>query len=339
MGNKLTIGIPTYNDIRFIERTLSSAVQQADEIIISDNDSTDGTSEVCQRFAEKYQNIRYIHQQHNLGAAANFWFVFKEAKTDYFMWLGGHDVIPEGYANELLAAFAAFPDIASAYAPAHRLRPDYSTKHIQTFDELAVDLSSESADVRVMRLVASLTDCFILHGIFRRSILASAISAHDELLPFTNCFFADHLLLSEVARFGRMIRVSSTGIGAMDNHYEKRGHLSPSDEAFAQVKDIAQSIHPDIAPNELNIAEFRIGIVAGQYLSALKMAANGETQDKYFPNKILIAGVHHLLTWLYPISDQFLTIKPGFERYVYDTIFMTDYLVQYRNEIINKSRS
>ena len=338
MGNKLTIGIPTYNDIRFIERTLSSAVQQADEIIISDNDSTDGTSEVCQRFAEKYQNIRYIHQQHNLGAAANFWFVFKEAKTDYFMWLGGHDVIPEGYANELLAAFAAFPDIASAYAPAHRLRPDYSTKHIQTFDELAVDLSSESADVRVMRIVASLNDCFILHGIYRRSILAAAISAHDELLPFTNFFFSDHLLLSEVARRGRMIRVSSTGIGAMDNHYEQWSNLSTMEAAFARVKAIAQSMHPDSAPHELNIAEFRIGTVAAQYFSALKMVANGATQDNYFPNKVLVAGVQHLLSWLCPISDHFLSIKPGFERYVYDTIFMADYLVQYRNEIINNSR-
>jgi glycosyltransferase involved in cell wall biosynthesis len=57
---KTSLVIPVYNEIRFIERTLQSVVGEADEILVCDNASNDGTSEVCIQFSNKYSEIRYV---------------------------------------------------------------------------------------------------------------------------------------------------------------------------------------------------------------------------------------------------------------------------------------
>ena len=54
-----SIVIPTYNGADFIEQALLSALNQtrkADEIIISDDNSTDETIDICQRYKDKITN-------------------------------------------------------------------------------------------------------------------------------------------------------------------------------------------------------------------------------------------------------------------------------------------
>ena len=79
---KTSILMPVYNEVNFIRRTLESVVGEADEIIISDNCSTDGTSEICREFAEKYPEIKYFRQEKNIGSAGNFKFLYKK-KDEY----------------------------------------------------------------------------------------------------------------------------------------------------------------------------------------------------------------------------------------------------------------
>lgn len=51
-----SIVIPTYNGADFVEQALLSALSQtrtADEIIVSDDNSTDETIAICQKYADK----------------------------------------------------------------------------------------------------------------------------------------------------------------------------------------------------------------------------------------------------------------------------------------------
>ena len=51
----VTIGLPVYNSERYLEQSLDSLVNQTYRdfvLIISDNCSSDGTGEICRRYAE-----------------------------------------------------------------------------------------------------------------------------------------------------------------------------------------------------------------------------------------------------------------------------------------------
>ena len=55
--NDVTIIIPAYNEAKFIEQAIVSAVTQAQTVIISDNCSTDETREICTKLRKKFNNI------------------------------------------------------------------------------------------------------------------------------------------------------------------------------------------------------------------------------------------------------------------------------------------
>lgn len=91
----VSIGMPVYNEERFIRQALDSLLSQSFEdfeLIISDNASTDGTQEICQEYVARDNRIRYYRNKVNMGAAWNFNRVFELISGDYFMWASCHDL-------------------------------------------------------------------------------------------------------------------------------------------------------------------------------------------------------------------------------------------------------
>jgi len=84
----ISIGIPVFNGVRFLEDRLNSILNQSFsdfELIISDNASTDRTQAICEEFSQKDKRIRYIRQEKNLGVIRNMQAVLDEAKNNYFV--------------------------------------------------------------------------------------------------------------------------------------------------------------------------------------------------------------------------------------------------------------
>lgn len=77
MENKglVSVIIPVYNVRPYIEEALDSVLAQSYkdlEILVIDDGSTDGSGEVCDRYAEKDERIRVFHQANRIvGAARN----------------------------------------------------------------------------------------------------------------------------------------------------------------------------------------------------------------------------------------------------------------------------
>ena len=93
MGPQVSIGLPVRNGERFLPRALDCLIAQTldnFEVVISDNASTDATSEICAEYARRDPRIRWFRQDENLGAAKNYNFVFREARAPYFAW-AAHD--------------------------------------------------------------------------------------------------------------------------------------------------------------------------------------------------------------------------------------------------------
>ncbi|MCH5162155.1 MAG: glycosyltransferase family 2 protein [Clostridiales bacterium] len=77
------------NEADVLGRALSDASVYADEIIIVDTGSTDGTKDVAREFTDKIYDFEW---RDDFAAARNF--AFSKATGDYCMWLDADDVVP-----------------------------------------------------------------------------------------------------------------------------------------------------------------------------------------------------------------------------------------------------
>lgn len=114
----VTIGMPVFNDIDFIEKSLQSILNQEFtdfRLLISDDGSSDGSDRICMRYAKKDDRITYIRQPENLGISKNMKFLLTEAKTPYFMWAGDDDLWDPSFLKTCLSLLERNPDAIVAF--------------------------------------------------------------------------------------------------------------------------------------------------------------------------------------------------------------------------------
>jgi len=221
--NGVTIGIPLYNEARYIEATIRSAAPQCERALVSDNASTDGSSDVCEALSREYPSVTFTRHPQNQGSAFNFHYVFERASTPYFMWLGGHDVLSDGYVDNLVRLLESNPDAVLAYgAPQYVDGDGKSIGHYEY--SFAPLLADRSPAVRTLALIRYLFDCSLVYGVFRTDALRAALKANGAT-PYLG---ADHVLLGRAALAGRFVHDP-------DTHFLRR-EMRAGDTAAAQVK-------------------------------------------------------------------------------------------------------
>lgn len=202
-GPLVSIGLPTYNGARFLRESLESLLAQEYmqfEILVSDNGSTDGTEAIGRDFAARDSRVRYVRQPANLGAAANFNYVFRETGGTLFMWASDDDLWDPRFLTSCVAALHAN---ATAVLACSRIR--FIDEHGVAFNgrDMAVfdnpDLSSRSVTTRVEHLL-SRHGWYQIYGLIRRDVLAS-------VRPQTEAYGADVVLVTELALRGPFVRV------------------------------------------------------------------------------------------------------------------------------------
>ncbi len=95
----ISICIPTYNRVNYLEETLRSILPQVGpeiELWVSDNCSTDGTKEMIERYQQTYPVIRYSRNDTNLGFDRNLLRCLELASGEYVWFFGSDDVLCEG---------------------------------------------------------------------------------------------------------------------------------------------------------------------------------------------------------------------------------------------------
>jgi len=114
----VSIGVPVHNEAGFVEKTLSSLLQQTFselEIQVSDNGSTDETYSIVESLAQSKPQLYCRRFETNQGAARNFNEVLDLAQGRFFMWASGHDLWTENLISECVDALEAHPDAVLAF--------------------------------------------------------------------------------------------------------------------------------------------------------------------------------------------------------------------------------
>src|SRR5579859_6937798 len=101
----ISVVIPSYNAARWIRETLASAIDQTDdfEIIIVDDGSTDGTSEIVER---EFPWVRLIRTP-NRGASYARNTGTEAASGDFIQYLDADDLLAVGKIAKQIAALEA----------------------------------------------------------------------------------------------------------------------------------------------------------------------------------------------------------------------------------------
>lgn len=111
---QFSIIVPVYNAVHCLEGALNSALQQSYnnfEVILVDDGSNDGSSELCDRYANEFSNIHAIHLK-NSGSLLARHEGFKHAKGEYLVCLDSDDCLRSDALMVLSAVIEkAHPDL------------------------------------------------------------------------------------------------------------------------------------------------------------------------------------------------------------------------------------
>lgn len=129
-----SIVIPTYNGERFIEQTLTSAICQnrlPDEIIVSDDNSTDGTLKICEKYIGKIRI--YTNTKGPSGFVRGWNNAIAKATGEYICILHQDDLLAPTFLKEAEKSLRKYPEIKHFFVPCNYIdennniiwEPDY----------------------------------------------------------------------------------------------------------------------------------------------------------------------------------------------------------------------
>ncbi len=101
---KLSVIMPVYNTEKYLQKSIESVIRQTYkdiEVILVDDGSTDGSGEICNQYAEAYNNFKVIHQENGGNVSARCRGA-KEAMGEYVTFMDSDDWIAEDMYEELM---------------------------------------------------------------------------------------------------------------------------------------------------------------------------------------------------------------------------------------------
>ncbi|WP_430435858.1 glycosyltransferase [Oceanibaculum nanhaiense] len=122
---RISLVMPSFNQGRFIGQALASVLpglgdqpDAADELIVLDNLSTDGTADVLTGLNARYPDRLTVLRTADGGQAEALNRGFALTSGDLVGWLNADDVLADGALARMRALFAARPDLALAHGAA-----------------------------------------------------------------------------------------------------------------------------------------------------------------------------------------------------------------------------
>lgn len=198
----VSIGMPVYNGEKYIIEAVDSLLAQTFtdfELIISDNCSTDGTSDICKEYTSIDSRVRYVRQDKNIGASANFMFVFQEASGEFFMW-AAHDDLWDKSWLEVLVANISSSDIGI------RGLPVTIDEHNNILRTTAVSSFMKSEVIKAFLDEEKNSKAFYWYSLFNKSLLAKV---NFKLLN-DKVYGADSALILHLIQYGSLRTIVST---------------------------------------------------------------------------------------------------------------------------------
>ncbi len=200
----VTIGIPVYNEERYLAKTIESALGQSFtdlRLIITDNCSTDKSYDIAREYEKSDKRVRVVRHPENMGMINNFNYSLAISDTKYFAWLGAHDIFLKDYLKEAVDVLEKAPGVIMAYPKS--VLVDENDILIRDMED-DIDTTGLSMRERLFKIIRKSHYGISIHGIFRTDVL--------KKIPFDSVYGTDHLLLFRAGFYGDIKKIEPLGI-------------------------------------------------------------------------------------------------------------------------------
>lgn len=201
----VTVGIPTYNRVIGLERTLQCIIGQTYtnlEIIISDNCSTDlSVITLLKKYEELDKRVKFYVQEKNLTIIPNFQFLLDKAAGEYFMWAADDDYWDKNFievcVNGMQAnreAVLSMPDL-KIVDTAGNAKPS----------KLNRGFMQDNLFVRNFNFVKSTDENkYFFCGLYKTALIKN--------IPFNNDWGGDHMFIYEALSKGKFLYLEGQSV-------------------------------------------------------------------------------------------------------------------------------
>ncbi len=199
---RVSVAIPAYNEEGYIGKTLRSLRAQTVpcEIVVCDNNSTDGTARVANKYADKV-----VHEPRR-GIAHSFNAACRAASGDLVAMTGADCLVPPDWIERFLPYFDD-DRIIACYGPVHSTRRSYrrTLKFFSYFDKVIVKL----------KISWGVSDANL---IVRKSVLEK-VGYFDTRVQMLE----DSMLMKKIRRYGRLKFLSDNIVKTSPRRLEREG--------------------------------------------------------------------------------------------------------------------
>jgi glycosyltransferase involved in cell wall biosynthesis len=255
---RVSIGLPVYNGEDYLEDAIRSALTQSFddfELVICDNASSDRTSAIARDLAAGDLRVRYLRNEHNLGASGNFARAFHETRGELFKWLAHDDRLAPGYLAATVAALDAEPDAVLCNTAV-----DYIDEHGKVFanyTSVLGDAGGVHPSERFATMVLRSHSCVDMFGLARRAAL------QDSLL-ISSFHGADRALLAQLSLRGRLLQLPERLVQMREHGKRYTRQMSNRDARRLWHSSATKRAH--VLPT-LNLYRVYLRLVANERLS------------------------------------------------------------------------
>lgn len=226
----VSFGIPVRNGMGHIGKLIDSIFAQTlqdFEIIISDNDSTDGTKKYLKQLSSQDPRIRCIFNAENIGILENDNQVFRYSRGKYFKWNGVDDWLEPDFAAECVALMESDDSIIGVTTHTIMHYDDGSVRYTKYEGER---LESPKPHRRFARLMWLLSKGILYYGpllaLYRRSALEETHLL--QIIPD-----ADLNFVAEISLVGRFAHINQNLV------HKNRVAVAPS-----RRNEVYKRLHP-----------------------------------------------------------------------------------------------
>jgi len=195
---RVSIGMPVYNGAAFVRtalRTLLSQTEADFELIVSDNGSSDGSTEILLAAAASDPRVRYFRHEKSLRAYDNFHYVLAQARGEFFMWAACDDNWDPDFIEKLAKALQSQPEAIMAFGDVNTVTPTAKVGAVVPFDFQTAGLETMAR----LRKLAPL-QCYYFYGLWRTDAIKRA--------PYSYCaWWPDLPLMLAASMLGPFIHV------------------------------------------------------------------------------------------------------------------------------------
>ena len=146
-------------------------------------------------------------------ADQNFFGILKYVSSEYFMWLGGHDLLSDDYIKNVNGMIERYPDIDCMASKVKLFNDDVLTSELYIGFSHAGYMSSNPKD-RLEAVWNNIACCWLWYQVFKTKTLKVIV---ENLMRLKNLSSSDHILAVHIALLSKIKLIDGNVYYARDN--------------------------------------------------------------------------------------------------------------------------